>query len=419
MTLVFAQKTSTRLVYTLDFVLKARGFSYQLTQDWDHFLGYEGPKLNYSSSAAVDIPQIVPSPLLFETGIRTYPLDKTSFNGQEILAFDGVADPLASVFFVLTRYEEYWDTERDAHDRFPGLCSMQSVFGWLHLPICDLWAECVLREIGLPLELPNSLKIQPTFDIDATYAYRHKGFQRNVLGLAKDLLGGKLARVGQRLNVLSGKRKDPFDTFERIQDVAKVFPETHCFWLLADYGTFNKNLSHQHPEQANLIHEMVTHCTVGIHPGYTTYQNPEVLALEKGRLEKLLENPVTASRQHYLRLSLPLTYEHLIAQGIAIDYSMGYADQVGFRMGTARKTAWFNLRTNEISALQLQPFCYMDGTLNEYLQRSPEEALVVVKELKDAVRRYGGTFSFIWHNETLGFQHHWKGWDEVFSASLG
>jgi hypothetical protein len=56
----------------------------------------------------------------------------------------------------------------------------------------------VLREIGLPLELPNSLKIQPTFDIDATYAYRHKGFKRNVLGLAKELLGGKLARVGQR-----------------------------------------------------------------------------------------------------------------------------------------------------------------------------------------------------------------------------
>lgn len=416
---VFAEQVSPRLSYTLDFIFTARGLDYQGTTNWEEFLQLEGKKLNYSSSTAVDIPQIVPSPLLFETGIRAFQLDKTTFNGQEILAFNGVADPLASVFFVLSRYEEYWDTERDTHDRFPGLCSMQSVLGWLHLPICDLWAECVLREIGLPVELPNSLKIQPTFDIDATYAYRHKGLKRNILGLGKELLGGKLARVGERLNVLLGKRKDPFDTFERIKEVAQAFPETRCFWLLADYGAFNKNLPHQHPEQANLIRDMATHCTVGIHPGYTTYQNSEVLALEKGRLEKLLGNPVNTSRQHYLRLSLPSTYEHLLAQGIATDYSMGYADQVGFRMGTARKTPWFNLRTNEKSALQLQPFCYMDGTLNEYLQRSPEEAIVIVKELKEAVRRYGGTFSFIWHNETLGFQHHWKGWDEVFAECLG
>jgi hypothetical protein len=201
--------------------------------------------------------------------------------------------------------------------------------------------------------------------------------------------------------------------------VAQAFSETRCFWLLADYGKFHKNLPHHNVHQKRVIRDMAASCCVGIHPGYAASENDEVLALEKARLEKLLGNPVNTSRQHYLRLSLPSTYEHLLAQGIATDYSMGYADQVGFRMGTARKTPWFNLRTNEKSALQLQPFCYMDGTLNEYLQLNPAQALTVVKALKDAVMRYGGTFSFIWHNETLGFQHHWKGWDEVFAESLG
>jgi hypothetical protein len=97
---------------------------------------------------------------------------------------------------------------------------------------------------------------------------------------------------------------------------------------------------------------------------------------------------------------------------------MGYADQPGFRMGTARRTPWYNLRTNEASALQLQPFCYMDGTLNEYMGLTPEQAQTEVQTLKAAVQRYGGTFCFIWHNETLGFQYRWQGWEKVLLESL-
>jgi hypothetical protein len=419
MTYVFSEQPSPRLIYTLDFIFSARGLTYQCTSDWETFEAIKGPKLNYSEREASDALNLTPSALLFENDVRNYAIDQFEIDLGEVISFDGVPDMLASMFFVLSRYEEYWETDRDRHDRFQGTESLQSLFGWLHEPICDLWAQSLLNFIGINSVPASEIKIQPTFDIDATYAYRHKGLKRNILGLGKELLGGKLARVGERLNVLLGKRKDPFDTFERIKEVAQAFPETRCFWLLADYGKFHKNLPHHNVHQQRVIRDMAASCPVGIHPGYAASENPEVLTLEKARLEKLLGNPVNTSRQHYLRLSLPSTYEHLLAQGIATDYSMGYADQVGFRMGTARKTPWFNLRTNEKSALQLQPFCYMDGTLNEYLQLTPAQALTVVKTLKDAVMRYGGTFSFIWHNETLGFQHHWKGWDEVFAESLG
>jgi hypothetical protein len=60
----------------------------------------------------------------------------------------------------------------------------------------------------------------------------------------------------------------------------------------------------------------------------------------------------------------------------------------------------------------------MDGTLNEYLKLTPEEALVEVKTLKSNVKKYGGAFRFIWHNETLGFQYHWKDWERVFEESI-
>jgi hypothetical protein len=218
--------------------------------------------------------------------------------------------------------------------------------------------------------------------------------------------------------VLIQKRKDPFDTFEQITQIAEQYPETRCFWLLADFGAYNKNLSYTNPQQGEIISKLASVCEIGIHPGYDTYTNATNLAHEVHRLADLTKKEINTSRQHFLRLSIPETYNHLIEQNIQIDYSMGYAETSGFRMGTARQTPWFNLKTNEITSLHLQPFCYMDGTLNEYMKLSPNQAIEEVKRLKALVKVYGGTFSFIWHNETLGFKHHWKGWESVFEESV-
>jgi hypothetical protein len=60
----------------------------------------------------------------------------------------------------------------------------------------------------------------------------------------------------------------------------------------------------------------------------------------------------------------------------------------------------------------------MDGTFNEYMRLTPEQAQTEVRALKAAVQRCGGSFCFIWHNETLGFQYHWQGWEKVLLESL-
>jgi hypothetical protein len=334
------------------------------------------------------------------------------------LSFNETPDILASIFFVLSRYEEYWIGERDAHDRFPAVCSIQSVYGWLHEPICDKWALCVLKFIGITdIPLPE-FNIQPTFDIDSTFAYKEKGLIRNIAGGFKELMQGKTQRFRERVNVCFRRTNDPFDTFERINEVAQQFPDTLCFWLLADYGNFNKNIHHANSVQAEMINSMADQCKIGIHPGYNTFNNEAILEVEKNRLENIVKRSVNRSRQHYLRLSIPITYNALIKQKINVDYSMGYAECPGFRMGTARQTPWFNLETNEITSLQIQAFCYMDGTLNEYLKLTPEKAIQEVRQLKAMMKQYGGTFSFIWHNETIGFRHHWEGWEPVFEESL-
>lgn len=418
MTLIFVEQVTNRLRYTLDFIFNTRGLSYELTTDFTHFTTTNATKFNYSNRSFDGIPTLTPCTLLFDEGIDTIAIDKVPFEELEIMSFNQIPDLLASIFFVLSRYEEYWVSERDAHDRFPAVCSMQSIYGWLHEPICDRWAITLLTFIGAPL-IPNSeFKIQPTFDIDSTFAYKEKGLLRNIAGTIRDVLKGKIVRVSERIQVLINKRKDPFDYFDRIKALTANYPDTRCFWLMADYGSYNKNLAFNNSKQREIIQEIATRCEVGIHPGYDSYTSANTLALEISRLSAVLEKPVTSSRQHFLRLRIPETYSLLVEQRIQEDYTMGYAETTGFRMGTARKTAWFNLRTNEITELMLQPFCYMDGTLNEYLKLSPEQASQEVRELKALVNQYGGTFSFIWHNETLGFKQHWAGWEPVFEESI-
>ena len=418
MTLIFVEQVTNRLRYTLDFIFKARGFSYELTTDAARFSTSDSTKFNYSNRSFEGIPTLTPCTLLFDEGIDAIALDKVDFEELEIMSFNQIPDLLASIFFVLSRYEEYWVSERDAHDRFPAICSMQSVYGWLHEPICDRWAITLLAWIGIPLTPSAEFKIQPTFDIDSTFAYKEKGLLRNMAGAIGDVSKGTIARIRERIQVLSNTRKDPFDTFDRIKALTANYPDTRCFWLMADYGSYNKNLAFKNPKQREIIQEIATRCEIGIHPGYDSYTSAKTLALEISRLSAVLEKPVTSSRQHFLRVRIPETYALLVEQRIQEDYSMGYAETTGFRMGTARKTAWFDLRTNEISGLMLQPFCYMDGTLNEYLKLSPEQASQEVRELKAMVNQYGGTFSFIWHNETLGFKQHWSGWEPVFEESI-
>ena len=418
MTLIFVEQVTNRLRYTLDFIFNARGLGYELTTDFTHFTAANATKFNYSNRSFEGIPTVTPCNLLFDEGIQPLVLDKVPFLDLEIMSFNHIPDLLASIFFVLSRYEEYWITERDAHDRFPAVCSMQSVYGWLHEPICDRWAKSLLSWIGIPLAPSAEFKIQPTFDIDSTFAYKEKGLFRNMAGTIRDASKGKISRVKERYLVLRNTRKDPFDTFDRIKALTANFPDTRCFWLMADYGPYNKNIAFNNTKQRDIIQEIAQYGEIGIHPGYDSYTRSNTLAQEISRLSAVLGKPVTSSRQHFLRLRIPETYSLLVEQRIQEDYTMGYAETTGFRMGTARKTAWFDLRTNEITELMLQPFCYMDGTLNEYLKLSPEQALNEVRALKAMVSEYGGTFSFIWHNETLGFKQHWAGWESVFEESI-
>jgi hypothetical protein len=60
----------------------------------------------------------------------------------------------------------------------------------------------------------------------------------------------------------------------------------------------------------------------------------------------------------------------------------------------------------------------MDVTLKNYLKLRPEEAIEQVDAIVQQVRKYGGTFSSLWHNSSFASSHGWEGWEMVYKALI-
>ena len=85
-------------------------------------------------------------------------------------------------------------------------------------PVINLWSidlgnELVARYPEITLK-KKTFRFVPTYDVDAAWAYRNKGFFRTTLSLCRDILRFDKNEIRYRWDVLRKKKMDPFDTFE-------------------------------------------------------------------------------------------------------------------------------------------------------------------------------------------------------------
>ena len=115
---------------------------------------------------------------------------------------------------------------------------------------------------------------------------------------------------------------------------------------------------------------------------------------------------------------MPETYQAWESAGIKHDYTMGYADEPGFRAGMARPFHFYDLSRERRTGLSIVPFQVMDGTLRQYRLLTPEASIAVIRSLVNATRRVGGLFVSVWHNTSLSESNGWEGWRKVFEETL-
>jgi hypothetical protein len=277
-----------------------------------------------------------------------------------------------------------------------------------------------LKEVhpGLVIR-PKAFRFIPSVDIDSAFAFRHKGITRALGGFINSIRKRDAGEVKERFRVLARRQQDPFDTYDCQLNLWKKYHlQPYYFILYADYGTYDRNIPVNNRYFKNLIRRLADYATVGVHPSYASSQNRQLLKKEVTALSKVLRREVYCSRQHFLRLELPVTYRNLINHDITDDFTMGYAEVAGFRASICTPFRFYDIDLETETALTVHPFAVMDGTLKDYLHLSPEQAIELIGKLLKEVKAVGGIFMPLWHNQSFSDLKEWTGWKMVFEKML-
>ncbi len=416
--LIYSDETSPRLDYVLNLICNdIWKVQWECTDDIVVFNSSAVGVINYSNQISEKGIPLKPSSLLFEKDIKNQDI-QVYFEGELPMFCDG--DFFAMIFYMVSRYEEYLPFDADQHERFSASQSLAFKHNFLDKPIVHIWAnylkKIILEQFPFIKFGQNRFKIQPSYDIDIAWAFKNKGFKRQIGGMFKSFIG-QGESLNQRLKIIAGKSQDPFDTFDYLNSVNDRFEiPAKYFILIGDYGEFDKNTSHKNADFIKLLKKINEKYQIGIHPSYPSNFDINQLTIEQKRLEKIIEKPIIRSRQHYLKLKFPDTYQRLIAIGIKEDYSMGFHDQIGFRAGITIPFYWFDLSKNVTTNLKIFPFQIMDVTLKQYLNLSLIEAIQSIDLIKKEIKKVDGEMTYLWHNSSFYEKEGWDGWKLVLEA---
>jgi len=277
-------------------------------------------------------------------------------------------DIFSASFFMLTRWEEYVNRNRDSHNRFPATESLAFRQGFLDRPIVNEYVEALKQML---LELDNNLSFKErkfelvlTHDVDEVKMWKSwKHVSRVVLGdiLKRKNLSLALERFAEYFLIRKDKINDPFYTFDWLMDKSEAICVKSRFYFMSG-GVTEFDNRYKIGVQKELIEKIQKRGhIVGIHPSYNAYNDFEQFKKEKELLENVAEQKIVEGREHYLRFEVPTTWQIWEDNGMEVDCTCGYADKEGFRCGTGDTFSVFNILTREKLKLKEHPLIFMDG----------------------------------------------------------
>lgn len=404
------------------------GLSYTITTDEEAFAASELPKISYAYNPVGNELFFQAKNILFESGINEQNISIIEWENTKAFFSTGKKsvlpfDPFAASFFLLSRYEECLPHIRDNYDRFEAKESIAYQQDFLKKPVVNIWVkkikELLIEKYPQLNFRQNSYQYISTIDIDNAYAYKRKGLLRTFGAFGKDIISFNMPQLKERIKVLLGRMQDPYDTYDyqfSLQQKYKFRPV--YFFLLADYDVNDKNVPHHNRKFQALIKSIADRADVGIHPSFNSNKIADKIETEIDRLSDIVHREITKSRQHFLILHFPKTYRNLIDLDITDEYSMGYAQETGFRAGICTPFNYYDLDLETATKLKVHPFTVMDATLKYYMKFTPDQAIEHVKQMVQEVKAVDGTFISLWHNETLSEKDQWQGWRKVYEETI-
>lgn len=299
-------------------------------------------------------------------------------NDKKHYLFD--TDIIYNTFFFISRAEEIINHERDKHGRFLAGYSILGDYNRLQIPIIDEYSRLLLKALDLPMPPNRFSRVTLTHDIDTIAHYRH----------LRGAIGGLLRHQAQAVWASWLRlENDPAYTFpwlieqdRQVKGAEVIYFVKHTHGRGLDYPQYNLHGRDWHKTRELLRN---SGATLGTHTSCYGYNGSE--------------GPV---RAHYLNCSID-DMRKMVLAGVTDDYTMGFADQAGFRLQTTRPVRWIDPETLEVTTLLLHPLTLMDVTLSNenYMNLTEDEAYFYCQRLFDKVRLYNGELVLLWHNNNI------------------
>lgn len=423
---IYSKENFPRLKYVAEIILgDILGLPWEIITDKRK--SRNNPLINYSAENIPGAFKINPDSILFEKGISNKNIVIEKWKGLPVFFqtspdSDLPFDIFAATFYLITRYEEYFEFQPDKYGRYRAESSLASKNGFLDIPIIDRWAKefskVLLKHFPTLTFKRNEYQALLTVDADEPFAFLGKSLIRSIGGLLRDITNNE-GHVSDRYRVISKSEKDPYEVFNYIQEnIEEQKSEAMFFFPVGDHSRYDKNPSWKNEEYRNLITEIVKKHKSGLHTSFTSSGNLSIVKTEVSRLQTILRKEVISNRFHYIRLIMPKSYKDLVSAGILEDYSMGYPDEPGFRAGIARPFFFYDIEGEQQTNLKIIPFQIMDVTLFNYRNLDPMASKDLILKIITEIKNVGGLFVSIWHNTSLLDNPEWKEWREVFEFML-
>lgn len=365
-------------------------------------------------------------PLLFGE-----PREEWSADGSQLIIH---ADLLASTYFLISRYEEmYRRSERDSYGRFPGKSALPYRAGFLHRPIIDEYGEAlrqILLETGIAEhhnlrleERPHTFsRVNLTHDLSRPYNYRGwRSFLRAWLKQKNSPL--EAARLSFSADV-----EDDYFTFPKFlkwdrntcDSLGRDRSDIFLFIRMPSRHPLDKPYYSLHSLYLRRILSIAAKHKVllALQCSYAAGHQSELISKERHQFEKAFRQRPRGLRHNKLTSCEPEDLLQAYVSGFRNDYSMGYADVVGFRLGTCRPVKFINPNTRLLTELILHPLVLRDLTLSDqrYMALEQDEAERIAHDLIRTTARYNGELTLLWHNDLLSQKTH--PWHSVLYRSM-
>ena len=333
-------------------------------------------------------------------------------------------DLVYNTAFFISRAEELLETRRDRHNRFLAKYSILGQQSNLQIPLVDEYSRFLIKSlkyicdesgIDCPAKLPQEgfSHIWLTHDVDTLTRYR------SLRGALGGIVRGHTKQVVRSLNDINN---DPAYTFPWLIEQDKTLVDSYrqsasqCVVQPLYFFKDTCGRGYDYPQykihgrDCTMIRTTIASqgALLGWHSSYygtRTSHNTEKHRHKEHNTLNSISIDYRLHRSHYLCCNID-KIQSLVEQGVTDDFSMGFADMVGFRLQTTRPVRWINPVTMQLTSLVLHPLTAMDATLSDYMNLSEDEAYYLCERLFDKIRQYNGEIVLLWHNDRLNTSYY-------------